>query len=334
MISAQLNGLVVPIVLPMRPDGQPDLDELARLCDHFLAAGASGIWVNGSTGELHDLSPPERAVAVEAVARAADGRGVVVAHVGDTSTKLACAQAEAAAAAGATHVAAVAPYYAAFEPAEITSYYEAIAAATDIPLLLYNLPQLVKVTLTHETVLKLASDGKAVGVKDTAGDFSWYRGLLHRLRLEDVPFRCFMGVESLVDVSVLAGGDGAVCTFANLIPRTFVELVDAARAGDLEKSRQLQADVVSLLHALALPTRAEWVGSVVALKWVMHELGLLASPTVAAPAAPLTLEEQRHLAAVALPLAARLTGQAVSSQGAPEVNLSSQRHPVKPGGGR
>lgn len=306
MSNAQLQGLVVPIVLPMRADGQPDLDELARLGDHFLAAGASGIWVNGSTGELHDLSPPERAVVVEAVARAADGRGIVVAHVGDTSTKLACVQAEAAAAAGATHVAAVAPYYAAFEPAEIAAYYESIAAASSRPLLLYNLPQLVKVALTQDVVLRLASNGTAVGIKDTAGDFTWYRGLLHRLRLEDLAFRCFMGVETLVDMSILAGGDGAVCTLANLIPRTFVDLVDAARAGDLVRARQLQAEVVSLVHALALPTRTEWIGSVVALKWVMHELGLLASPVAAAPAAPLAHDEQRHLAAVAVPLAERL----------------------------
>ncbi|MBM7783711.1 dihydrodipicolinate synthase family protein [Tenggerimyces flavus] len=311
MSNAQLQGLIVPIVLPMRTDGQPALDELAALCDRFFAAGVAGIWVNGSTGELHDLSPPERAAVVEAVALAADGRGVVIAHVGDTSTKLACAQAEAAAVAGATHVAAVAPYYASFAPAEIASYYEAIAAATDRPLLLYNLPQLVKVTLTHETVLRLASRGAAVGLKDTAGDFSWYRGLLHRLRMEDLPFRCLMGVESLIDVSIVAGGDGAVCTLANLAPRTFVDLVEAAKAGDLALSRQHQADVVSLVQSLALPGRAEWIGSIAALKWVMHELGLLAAPTAAAPVAPLTIAEQQQLAAVALPLAARLIREPV-----------------------
>ncbi|MGW5362846.1 dihydrodipicolinate synthase family protein [Actinopolymorpha pittospori] len=301
-----LRGLLVPVVLPMTPGGGPDLDNLRELVASLLAAGAEGIWVNGSTGEVHDLNPAERATVVREVAAVVDGRGPVVAHVGDTSTKLAAAHAEAAAAAGATHIGAVAPYYASFDPDEVGTYYEELAKASSVPLLVYNLPQMVKYRLEPETVVDLARRGLAVGVKDTAGDFAWYRTLLQRMDTEGVPFRFFMGVESLVDVSLFAGGHGAVCTLANLAPRTFVALCAAAARQDWAEVRTHQRDVVSLVQALRVPGRADWIASIAALKWVMSELGTLTSATIASPVRPLNAAEQQHLAEHALPLAARL----------------------------
>jgi 4-hydroxy-tetrahydrodipicolinate synthase len=292
----------------MTPGGGPDLDNLRTLVGSLLAAGARGIWVNGSTGEVHDLAPAERATVVSEVAAVVGGRGPVVAHVGDTSTKLAAAHAEAAAAAGATYIGAVAPYYASFDPDEVGTYYEELAKASTVPLLLYNLPQMVKYRLEPETVVGLARRGLAVGVKDTAGDFTWYRTLLQRTQTEELPFRFFMGVESLVDVSLFAGGHGAVCTLANVAPRTFVALYDAAVRGDWAEVRRHQRDIVSLVQALQIPGRTDWIASIAALKWVMSELGALSSPTVSSPVRPLSADEQRHLAEHALPLAARLAG--------------------------
>lgn len=308
--NRELRGLIVPIVLPMTSDRAPDFDNLRRLTGSLLEAGARGIWVNGSTGEVHDLAPEERTAVVREVAAVVGDRGVVVAHVGDTSTKLAAAHAEAAVAAGATHVAAVAPYYASFRPPEVGRYFEELARASAAPLLLYNLPQMVKVRLEHEVVLRLAENGSAVGIKDTGGDFTWYRQLLLRLGEEGIEFRCFMGVESLVDVSLFAGGHGAVCTLANVVPRSFAMVCRAADAEDWDLARLYQRDIVSLVEALRLPTRSNWLGSIAALKWVMRELGLLTTDVVAAPLEPLSVAEQRHLAELAVPLAARLATRA------------------------
>jgi 4-hydroxy-tetrahydrodipicolinate synthase len=304
--AEDLTGLIVPVVLPMTPAGEPDLANLRRLVTNLLHAGVDGIWVNGSTGEVHDLTPEDRAAIVGEVAATVAGRGVVVAHVGDTSTRTALTQARAAVAAGATHVGAVAPYYASFDPAEVGDYYARLARETDVPLVLYNLPQMVKVHLDSEVVLRLARDGLAAGMKDTGGDFAWFRGLLQRVTAEGLPFRFLMGVESLVDVSLFAGGHGAVCTLANLVPHTFVALRDAAATADWLTVRALQRGIVELVHALRVPGRSEWIASIAALKWVMAQRGDLDSATVAAPTRPLDAAEQRHLAQVALPLVDRL----------------------------
>ncbi|WP_020576929.1 dihydrodipicolinate synthase family protein [Actinopolymorpha alba] len=301
-----LRGILVPIVLPMTPDGEADFDKLRELTSSILESGVNGIWVNGSTGELHSLTAGERAAVVREVADVVRGRGQVVAHVGDTSTRLAIGHAEAAVTAGATHIGAVAPYYASFSPIEIGRHYQELARASTVPLLLYNLPQMVKVGLEHETVLRLAHEGAAVGIKDTGGDFSWYRGLIHQVDAAGLPFRFFMGVESLVDVSLFAGGHGAVCTLVNLIPHTFVGLWQAATRQDWTAVRSHQRDIVALVQALQIPGRTEWIASIAALKWVMTELGQLTSSAVAAPAMPLNAPEQHHLATSALPIAARL----------------------------
>lgn len=327
METDDLHGLLVPIVLPLTPQGGVDLDNLRALTASLLADGVDGIWVNGSTGEVHDLTPAERADAVREVAGVVAGQGVVVAHVGDTSTKLAVAHAEAAAAAGATHIGAVAPYYASFDADEIGRYYEELAKASSTPLLLYNLPQMVKVRLAPETVLGLARSGTAVGLKDTAGDFAWYRTLLQRAAEADLPFRFFMGVESLVDVSLFAGGHGAVCTLANLVPSSFVALVRAARDQDWTTARTLQRDIVTLVQALQVPGRTDWIASVAALKWVLAELGVLTSATVAAPLRPLDAAEQHHLAEGALPLAARLRDDGFSTAAEPKTAVPESAEP-------
>ncbi len=306
MDTGDLQGLLVPVVLPMASHGDPDFDTLRELVDSLLTAGARGIWVNGSTGEVNDLTASERAAVVREVAAVVGDRGVVVAHVGDTSTKLAVRHAEAAVAVGATHIGAVAPYYASFDTGEIGTYYEELGKASSVPLLLYNLPQMVKVRLDPDMVLRLARQGSAVGLKDSAGDFGWYRELVHRMTEEGLPFRFFMGVESLVDASLFVGGHGAVCTLANLVPRTFVALCAAAERGDWPAVHTHQRAVVSLVRAFRIPGRTDWIASIAALKWVMSELGVLRSPVLASPTKALSSAEKRHLADHALPLVARL----------------------------
>lgn len=301
-----LGGLIVPIVLPLTAEGRPHVADLGALVDRFAHLGVHGIWANGSTGEVNDLGVAERAAVIREIASATSGRGPVVAHVADTSTKLAIAHATAAADAGATHIAAVPPYYAQFDDAEIGDYYRALAQATDLPLLLYNLPQMVQASLAHDTVLDLAAHGIAIGLKDSAGDFTWYRELLRRLDERGVPLRCFMGAEPLADVSLYAGGAGLVCTLANLVPRAFLDIGAAADTHDWDTARRRQRDVLALIDAMRLPGRSTWIGSVAALKWLMHELEMISTPTVAAPLRPLDDDERKLLTRRALPLAAAL----------------------------
>src|SRR5262245_34927013 len=117
----------------MTPDGELDPGSLRRQVEFLIAAGVSGLWVNGTTGEFFALEADERAAVVAEVVRAAAGWVPVIAQVGDTVTRRAARHALAAAEAGADYAAAVAPYYVAFSQAELLSYYRDLAATVPLP---------------------------------------------------------------------------------------------------------------------------------------------------------------------------------------------------------
>ena len=130
---------------------------------------------------------------------AAGGRVLVVANVGDCSTKLAVDHARRAAAAGADALALTPPYYYLNSQGELVEHFRAVRTAVDLPLLVYNIPQTVKTQFEVATVLSLAEEGTVVGMKDSQNDLDWDRTLIAGLREREVPFRLFLGTRSLID---------------------------------------------------------------------------------------------------------------------------------------
>jgi 4-hydroxy-tetrahydrodipicolinate synthase len=312
----ELRGIIPPLVTPLAADGAPDLDALARHAAGLLDAGVHGLWVNGTTGEFHGQTPAARAATVRAVAAAAAGRVPVVAQVGDASTELAIAHAQAAAAAGADFVAAIPPFYVEASQAELVAYYRALAEASPLPLLVFQLPRLAKVGLTVENLIALAGEGAVVGIKDSADDLAFYRRLLHQAAAAGVALRCFVGGGALVDLSLLAGGHGAMCAVANVAPRRCVAIYEAAAAGDWAAAATHQAILQDLIEALRLPGRSGATGTTAALKGVLRETGAIPNDDLAPPAAPLDQSERRLLAERALPWLARWETRETSAMGA------------------
>jgi 4-hydroxy-tetrahydrodipicolinate synthase len=300
-MTLALHGVIPPLALPLKPDGTPDLASVARQVEHLLAAGVSGLWVNGTTGEFFALDAPARAAVLRAAVEAAAGRVPVIAQVGDTATRLALRQAALALEAGATHLAAVAPYYAPPSAQEVVAHYRVLASATPLPLLIYQVPQFTQVLLSAADVLGLARDGSVVGLKDSLGDIGYFRSVTHRARAEGVSLACFVGGGNLLDVSLLAGAAGAMCAIANLVPRHCVHLYQAARAGDWAAAAQRQAELLDLIGAMALPHRPQWTTTLAVYKWLLRELGLIEHDTVSAPIEPLSAADQRRLRETALP---------------------------------
>lgn len=302
----KLKGVIPPLVLPLRDTGTIDYDSLDRQIDFLLAGNVDGLWVNGTTGDFFALTDEERAEVVRSAVRRAAGRVPVIAQVGDTSTRLAIRHASGALEAGADFVAVVLPYYVPYTQAELKQHYRKIAAEIGMPVFLYQFPQMCKVALTVPSIIELAQEGVLIGIKDSSGDLDFYRRLLCEVSEKKVTLRCFNGVGALMDLSLFAGGHGIMCAIANLLPHLCKQVYQEATSGNWGKARATMTRVLAFINALALPERTTWAPTVAVYKWILRELGIIATDVVFEPLQPLSKQEQELLRERALPMAKEL----------------------------
>ena len=228
----------------------------------------------GSTGEFSALTLDERRRVVETVVDQTAHRVPVVAQTGSTSTAEAIRLARHAESAGADVVMPVAPYYEALTLAETTHYLRRVAGSVGIPVMLYNLPGATGVDLSPETVATLAREVDNIRyVKNTSADMAQAAQLIHHYG--DL-VGTFVGWDSLILSSLVAGAAGVMAGTANVVPAELVAVHDAVRAGDLAAAREAWARVYPLLDA-ALST--SYVAAVkTALDAVGFPVGLTREP--------------------------------------------------------
>ena len=294
---SRLRGVVVPMVTPLRADARTvDTEAVGRLVEFLVAGGVHGIFVAGTTGEGPLLEEGEWCELVRATSQACAGRAMVLAGVLTPGTATACRLASQAARLGADVVVASTPYYYPFSEVEVRRHLEAIAAAADCPVLLYNIPQNTKVNLPYRLCAELASRDPFVGIKDSSGDLDGLRQWLPRIRQEDPSFRVFVGTDHLADVAVLLGADGIVPSLANFAPRQVVEAFEAASRRDWPAASRAVQLVTRLMEVydVRAPRQA---GIVVGVKCALEALGLSVGPP-AFPTPPPTDEERAFVAAV------------------------------------
>lgn len=295
----RLRGIVPPILTPLTPDETVDTASLQRLTTFLLDNGVHGIWVMGTTGEFPCLDEEQRARAVAAVVEAVAGRVPVVANVSDCSTQLAIRHARRAAAAGADALAATPPYYYPHSMDEVVDHFRAIRAAVDRPLLIYNIPQTVKVRMEVGTTVRLAEEGTCVGIKDSQNDLQWFRAVALQTRSRAPQFRLLIGTASLIDAAIQVGGHGAIPGIANVAVRECVAAYEAAARGDFAAAAQAQ-EAALRYEALGRIADGGSPNAAIfsALKHTLVRWGVIAHPTVARPLRPLTADEQRRLEAL------------------------------------
>lgn len=295
----RLRGIFPPTVTPLLPDERVDTQSIASLVNFLIGEGVHGIWALGTTGEFPCLDADQREAALVATIAAVNGRLPVVANISDASTRLAIGHARRAAAAGADVIAATPPYYYPHSMDEMLGHYRAIRQAVDLPLLVYNIPQTVKVKMEVATTLKLAEEGTVVGLKDSQNDLQWYRDVCIGARERGLNFRAFLGTRSLVDAAVLVGGQGSIPGIANVAARECVESHEAAERGDWAAAARAQERVLAY-DALAMVARggSANAASFSAMKTFLQKRGIIAHNTVAAPLRPLTAEEATQLEVV------------------------------------
>jgi len=277
----RLRGILLPFPTPFGPDGDFDPRLLSANIERWNRTGISGFVALGSTGERVHLDERERERVVE-TARAATAEGLAfVVGVGEQSTRATVAEAARAARAGADALLVITPHFyrGAMNGEALRAHFEAVADASPVPLVLYNIPQNTGVALAPETVARLGEHPNVVGLKDSSGDVA---SLMETLRLVGTPradFAVTTGHAGVLHPALAAGADGAILAAACVVPRLCVAVFEAARAGDHERARALQ-------RRLAPVARAVTVGyGIGGLKAALDLLGYHGGP-VRAPLRP------------------------------------------------
>lgn len=249
MLIKPLKGVVPPMVTPLLDSETLDVEGLESLVEHILAGSVHGLFLLGTTGEAPNLSYQLRHELVQRVCKQVAQRVPVLVGVTDTVFSESLRLARTAVEAGAAAVVAAPPYYFAPGQPELIEYYTLLANRLPLPLFLYNMPSHTKVAIDPNTVWKLSENANIAGVKDSSANIVYFNKLRHLLR--DRPdFSVLIGPEEALGNVVLMGAHGGIAGGANLFPQLFVDLYEAAVAGDIATVCKLQERVMSVSDAL------------------------------------------------------------------------------------
>lgn len=243
---AWFEGCLTALVTPFR-DGAVDYDALSRLVDWQIEQGVDGIVSVGTTGESATLDVDEHVAVIAATVKAARGRVPVIAGAGGNATSEALALTRASEAAGADGLLHVTPYYNRPSQEGLFRHFEAIARATALPIVLYNVPSRTACDLATETVARLADYANIVAIKDATGNLVRGTDLVARVGGR-------MAVLSGDDGTALplyaVGGRGVISVVSNVAPRAMSDMWDAAAAGDWARARARHLELRALCQLL------------------------------------------------------------------------------------
>ena len=226
------KGCTVALVTPFR-DGEVDLEALKSLVDWHLEQGTPTISPVGKTGESPTLSHEEHERIIEAVIERASGRARVMAGTGSNATSEAIRLTRFAERAGADAALLVAPYYNKPTQEGLYAHYARIAEATDLPLVLYNVPGRTARNIEPSTVERLSEVARIVAIKEAAGSLDQVSELRCRTDLT-----ILSGDDSLTLPMLAVGAEGVVSVAANLVPREILAMLSAFDGGDLDEARR------------------------------------------------------------------------------------------------
>ncbi len=242
------TGAMTALVTPFR-DREVDTRALEALVEAQIAGGINALVPCGSTGEAATLTHEEHLAVVRAVVRAARGRVPVIAGTGSNSTAEAIRLTRGAEEAGADAALLISPYYNRPTQDGIYRHYAAVADASGLPLILYNIPGRTGSNITPDTIARLARLPNIAGVKEASGNLAQ---VLEIIDESGPDFGIYSGDDILTLPIMAAGGHGVIAVGANLMPRAYVELTDALLAGDLERARMQNHRLLPLIMALTL----------------------------------------------------------------------------------
>jgi 4-hydroxy-tetrahydrodipicolinate synthase len=260
-----LGGVLTAIVTPFRDDGSVDLDAFQQLAQHLVEHGSDGLVVAGTTGESPTLDDGERLELIAAAIEAVGDRATVVAGTGTASTAHSVELTERAAELGADAFLIVTPYYNKPPQAGIVAHFQAIARVSDRPLIAYNIPSRVVVNVEPATITRLAEIEGVAAVKQAHPDPAQARHIV------DCGLDLYAGDDVLLQGFLELGAVGGICVHTHLVGVQVAEQVRAAREGDLERARAIDAELAAAYELLAIATNPIPIKA--ALDLLGHDVG-------------------------------------------------------------
>lgn len=273
-----LKGSLVALITPMNQDGSINYEQLHDLIDWHIENGTDGIVAVGTTGESATLPVEEHLAVIEATVKHVNKRVPVIAGTGANNTVEAIALSKAAEQAGADYTLSVVPYYNKPSQEGIYQHFKAIAEATSIPMVIYNVPGRTVVSMSNDTILRLAEIPNIVGVKEASGNIGKNIELIN-----SVPegFVVLSGDDPTGLPFMLCGGHGVVTVAANVAPKLFADMCRAALEGDIATARRLNEQLIPIYNTMFCEP------SPAAPKWGLSLLGKC-GPHVRLPLVALT----------------------------------------------
>ncbi len=240
-MNIRFEGIFSPTITPL--DEKERVDELGFInqINRLIDNGIHGIYLLGTSGEFTTLTNTERERAMDIAVKAIGGRVPIICGVMDTSTQRVIQNIEIAEQFGVDAVAATPGYYyPSTDDADLIEFYYDVAASTDLPVFIYNIPSTVKTAIKPYIVAQLAETCEnIVGIKDSSGD--WTNCLSLLARLGDKPdFSIMLGSHTALGAAVLFGADGGVVSISNVAPKESVALYNAAKTRDIDEVNRLQ----------------------------------------------------------------------------------------------
>ena len=274
------------MVTPMRPDGALDLSKAQELARFLVDNGSDGVVVSGTTGESPTLTTQEKLDLFEAVVGAVRGKAYVIAGVGSYNTHESVTLARQVSQMGVDGVMLVVPYYNKPPQDGLYRHFRAIAEATPLPVMLYNVPSRTSRNLEPETVARLAKLSNVVAIKEAAGDMEQVTRIRRATAGEE--FAIYSGEDSLTLPMLALGSVGVVSVASHVVGKEIKQMVRSFHSGDVETARTIHERLMPIFKALFVTTNP------IPVKWAMSLLGMDMGP-FRLPLVPPTPAEREHV---------------------------------------
>ena len=269
------------MITPFRPDGSLDLDAAQKVANHLVDHGNDTLVISGTTGESPTTTDDEKIQLLRAVLAAVGDRAQIVAGVGSNNTAHSVESAKAAEAAGANGLLVVTPYYNKPPQAGIKAHFFAVADATGLPVMAYDIPGRTAVPIHTDTLLALAEHPRIVAVKDAKGDIA---GTTKVLANSDLAYYC--GADELNLALLSIGAVGITSVVSHVASEQYREMIAAVTAGDLATAQQIDRQLVPAVEAIMTRTQGA-----IMVKAALQLTGVIEHRTTRAPLIDATPEQ-------------------------------------------
>jgi 4-hydroxy-tetrahydrodipicolinate synthase len=284
-VNAPFGRVLTAMVTPFTDDGKLDVEGAQRLAAHLVQHGHDGLVVSGTTGESPTVSDEEQVTVLRAVLEAVGDRAHIVAGVGTNDTAHSIEKARAAEAAGAHGLLVVTPYYNKPPQSGLVAHFTAVADATGLPVMLYDIPGRSGVPIATETLVRMAEHDRVVAVKDAKGDFFATSWVMARTDLA-----VYSGDDALNLGWLAHGAVGIVSVVAHVAGPRYAAMVRAVDDGDLLTAQRIHRGLLPAVRGIMTVTQGA-----IMVKAALHLQGVLSSPAVRLPLVPATPEQVEAL---------------------------------------